>query len=124
MRGWNVTDGGTAWIWSSCEAANVTLGNGALLAGSTFINLENVQLAEGAVMILHSSQCHVTSVSVAGGASFYLSRNNYATSVSVESDGLFFVASGASALAVTSAAGAVISTENGAYIQYANNEGE
>ena len=75
-------------------------------------------------MILHSSQCHVTSVSVAGGASFYLSRNNYATSVSVESDGLFFVASGASALAVTSAAGAVISTENGAYIQYANNEGE
>jgi len=80
--------------------------------------LENVQLSSGAVMWMHSSQCHATHVAVSEGGSFYLSRYNYATSVTVDSGGLFFVASGASAFAVTSSAGANITVETGGYIEY------
>ena len=95
--------GASAWICNSCQLSGVSLGSDAELTASYYTELEDVRIGDGGSVLLGYSQCRMSGVTVDSGG--YLS-----------------LASGASALAVTSAAGAVIEVPDGAYIEYSTTE--
>ena len=70
---------------------------------SYYTELDNLRIADGGSVLMGSSRC-------------------IASGVTVDSGGYLSLASGASALAVTSADGAVIEADEGAYIEYSTTE--
>ena len=101
----NIPDGGSVWICDSCSLSGVSLGSDAELTASYYSELGDVRIADGGSVLLGYSQC-------------------WMSGVTVDSGGYLSLASGASALAVTSAAGAVIEVPDGAYIEYSTTEEE
>ena len=98
-----LVDGASAWICQSCSLSNVGIASGAELTASYYTGLENLSIADGGRVLMGSSRC-------------------IASGVTIEPGGYLSLASGASALAVTSAAGAVVEADEGAYIEYSTPE--
>ena len=99
----NLSAGASALIRQSCRVNCVSIASGAELTASYYTELDGVQIADGGRVLLGGSQCRMSGVTVEAGG--YLS-----------------LADGASALAVTSSAGAVVEAADGAYIEYSTTE--
>ena len=91
------------WICDSCSLSGVSLGPNTTLTASYYSELKNLSIADGGSVLMGSSRC-------------------IASNVTIEPGGYLSLASGASALAVTSAAGAVVEADEGAYIEYSTTE--
>ena len=74
-------------------------------------------------MHMYYSSCLATNITIGSGGSFYFSgSNNIVNNVCIETGGSFHLGNGASALAVSSAVDAIVTSDTDTYIEFTTTE--